>query len=201
MAKDAKDKLLNEAEKLFAEKGFDRVSIRDIARGAGVTSACISYHYGDKTQLYKAILKRNLKESQALVEQIKNQGYSPKEELKAHLKSMSERMRSKKSFCRLLAQTLLFSEDPKMKQLVREGFVHPMAHQLSQAIGKTQLKKNFSALKGEHFIALILGMPFHWNLFEDLFSKRKAAEIGFTKPRETALELVEFCIETFCEKG
>ena len=53
---DAKEKLLAAATRLFAEKGFAGVSIRQLAEAAGVTSAMISYYYGGKEGLYEAVL-------------------------------------------------------------------------------------------------------------------------------------------------
>ena len=53
---DAKEKLLAAATRLFAEKGFAGVSIRQLAEAAGVNSAMISYYYGGKEGLYEAVL-------------------------------------------------------------------------------------------------------------------------------------------------
>ena len=41
---------------LFAEQGFDGVSVDAIARAAGVNKAMINYHFGGKNGLYLAIL-------------------------------------------------------------------------------------------------------------------------------------------------
>ena len=43
-------------ERLFAERGIDAVSIRDITNEAGANSAAIHYHFGSKTALITAIL-------------------------------------------------------------------------------------------------------------------------------------------------
>jgi AcrR family transcriptional regulator len=53
---DAKEKLLAAATRLFAEKGFAGVSIRQLAETAGVNSAMISYYYSGKEGLYEAVL-------------------------------------------------------------------------------------------------------------------------------------------------
>ena len=53
---DAKEKLLTAATRLFAEKGFAGVSIRQLTEAAGVNSAMISYYYGGKEGLYEAVL-------------------------------------------------------------------------------------------------------------------------------------------------
>ena len=47
--------IMNAAEQLFAEKGFDGTSVRDIAR-LGVNLAMISYYFGSKEKLMVALI-------------------------------------------------------------------------------------------------------------------------------------------------
>jgi AcrR family transcriptional regulator len=51
-------RILKHAERLFAKKGIDAVSIRDITDAAGVNSAAIHYHFGSKSGLIEALLER-----------------------------------------------------------------------------------------------------------------------------------------------
>ena len=48
--------ILQVAEKLFAEKGFDGTSIRDIAKEAKINIAMVSYYFGSKEQLLESII-------------------------------------------------------------------------------------------------------------------------------------------------
>ena len=50
----ARARLLHAALRLFAENGFAKASIRDIAQAAGVNPASFSYYFGDKNGLYRA---------------------------------------------------------------------------------------------------------------------------------------------------
>ncbi len=47
--------IIETAEKLFADKGFDGTSVRDIAEEAGVNVAMISYYFGSKEKLLEAL--------------------------------------------------------------------------------------------------------------------------------------------------
>ena len=47
----SREKLFRSAERLFAEHGFDRVSVRDIANDAQVNSALLGYYFGGKEGL------------------------------------------------------------------------------------------------------------------------------------------------------
>ena len=48
----AKQQILMAATEVFAECGYKRGTVREIARRAGVNSAAISYHFGSKERLY-----------------------------------------------------------------------------------------------------------------------------------------------------
>jgi TetR/AcrR family transcriptional regulator len=53
---ECKDTLLATATRLFAEKGYHGVSIRELSSVAGVNVSLISYHFGGKENLYNAVL-------------------------------------------------------------------------------------------------------------------------------------------------
>lgn len=59
----AKEKILNTAIKLFAQKGYDGTSIREICKSANINICMISYYFGGKQELYQEIIN-NLVESQ-----------------------------------------------------------------------------------------------------------------------------------------
>jgi AcrR family transcriptional regulator len=58
--KDTRGRILDVAEELFAEHGFDRVSIRDITKQAEVNLGAINYHFGSKEDLIAAIFERRV---------------------------------------------------------------------------------------------------------------------------------------------
>ena len=53
-----KTRLLDAAEELFAERGFDDVSIRDLAATADVNVAAVNYHFQGKENLYHEVIRR-----------------------------------------------------------------------------------------------------------------------------------------------
>ncbi|MEC3947812.1 TetR/AcrR family transcriptional regulator [Sphingobium sp. HWE2-09] len=54
---DRRSDILKSAEKLFAERGFNGVSIRDIADDAGVPLALVGYYFGKKAELFATIFE------------------------------------------------------------------------------------------------------------------------------------------------
>jgi AcrR family transcriptional regulator len=59
-SKDTRCRILDVAEELFGEHGFDRVSIRDITKKARVNLAAINYHFGSKEDLIASIFERRV---------------------------------------------------------------------------------------------------------------------------------------------
>ncbi len=57
---ETKDRILDNAEKLFAERGIAGVSVRDITHAADVNLAAINYHFGTKQALTVAVFGRRL---------------------------------------------------------------------------------------------------------------------------------------------
>ncbi len=52
------ERILDTAEELFALHGYDGVTLRQIASGAGVDVALANYHFGKKLDLFNAVFER-----------------------------------------------------------------------------------------------------------------------------------------------
>jgi AcrR family transcriptional regulator len=53
-----RDRILDAAERLFAERGFHGVSVRDVTGAADVDVALVAYHFGNKQGLLEAVFMR-----------------------------------------------------------------------------------------------------------------------------------------------
>ena len=54
---DKQIQIIETAERLFAERGFDGTTVRDIADEAGINVAMISYYFGSKEKLMEALFE------------------------------------------------------------------------------------------------------------------------------------------------
>ena len=57
---DTKTRILDAAEHLFMEHGFEATSLRQLTSAAGVNLAAVNYHFGSKEELFQAVLTRRL---------------------------------------------------------------------------------------------------------------------------------------------
>jgi AcrR family transcriptional regulator len=58
-----RERILAAAEKLFAEEGFDRVSMPAIAKASGITAGAIYKHFESKDELFFAVVRGAVEES------------------------------------------------------------------------------------------------------------------------------------------
>ncbi|HWX66538.1 MAG TPA: TetR/AcrR family transcriptional regulator [Rhodanobacter sp.] len=55
-----KERILGAAEILFAQRGFDGASLRQLTTAAGVNLAAVNYHFGSKEKLVEQVFRRRL---------------------------------------------------------------------------------------------------------------------------------------------
>lgn len=58
--------ILDAAERLFAERGYEGASVRDIAKAAGAQIASVSFHHGSKEALFERVVERRASELSAM---------------------------------------------------------------------------------------------------------------------------------------
>lgn len=60
LSQDTKSRILDAAESLFMQHGFEATSLRQLTTAAGVNLAAVNYHFGSKEELFQAVLTRRL---------------------------------------------------------------------------------------------------------------------------------------------
>jgi len=82
-----RERLLSTAAQLFAERGFARVTVREICLGARANVAAINYHFGGKQGLYDTVIGRAIEKMQAttLAMQSGGEGRPVEEQLRLYV--------------------------------------------------------------------------------------------------------------------
>lgn len=128
------------AEALFAERGFDGTSTRDIAARAGVTPALVSFHGGSKRALFEGVVQARASELSAAREAALADLLTtrPKPPLRAVLAAFIRPLLARatgsdpgwRAYARLIA---MISADPQWRALTAQCF-DPTVTRFSQVI-------------------------------------------------------------------
>lgn len=73
-ARDTRGEILDVASELFAERGYDATSLREIAARLGITKAALYYHFRSKDDILRALLEPMVEIVGQLVEQLEAAG-------------------------------------------------------------------------------------------------------------------------------
>jgi AcrR family transcriptional regulator len=86
--RETRDRLLAVASRLFAERGFYDVTVRDICQKAEANVAAVNYHFAGKLGLYEEVLRSAIGIMQATTEEIRVAGENqpPERQLEAAIR-------------------------------------------------------------------------------------------------------------------
>lgn len=115
--KDAVDRILAAAAQLFADKGFDAVSMNAVAAAAGVSKANVFHHFTSKQALYLAVLKTACSESTAALDEMRSTSGPFAERLRFFIRQHLANLRRNEGMSRLILRELLDSDRDKGKAL------------------------------------------------------------------------------------
>ena len=86
-------KLLEAAGAVFAERGFQAATVREISARSGANVAAINYHFRDKLGLYSEVLERSICANQGeVLREALEQSKTPEEALRKVIHGMLQRM-------------------------------------------------------------------------------------------------------------
>ncbi|HLG57142.1 MAG TPA: CerR family C-terminal domain-containing protein [Vicinamibacterales bacterium] len=91
---ETKQRLIDAAARLFAERGFSKVTVREICTSARANVAAVNYHFGGKTGLYDEIVRSAIRTMQSTTEEIRSagQGRPAEEQLGAYVSIFLKRV-------------------------------------------------------------------------------------------------------------
>jgi AcrR family transcriptional regulator len=187
------------AERHFAERGFDATRLDDIAADVGIQRAAIFYHFGDKQELYGAVLDEILAGASAALPSHGSTG----ERLEASLTGWVDYVAQRPTVARLILREAANAQPGVVSPLMRaSGAPVALLRQLiDSGVASGELRPrvdphHFISLMGAttvfHFAAmpwLTMGVPFDpWSQAELEKHKREIVAIarhmlGIEQPR------------------
>ena len=135
--RETRERLLAAAERLFAERGFKKVTVREICRAARANVAAVNYHFGDKLGLYREVLKSAIGAIRATTDQARlaGEGQTAEEQLRRFIVIFLQRVLAPRSepIHRLLAREVS-DPTPALDDVVEQA-IRPRIELLSRVIG------------------------------------------------------------------
>jgi AcrR family transcriptional regulator len=114
--------IIETAEKLFADKGFDGTSVREIAKEANVNLAMISYYFGSKEKLMEAIFNYRINSNWFMFKSlVDDKSISPKVKMEMVVDNMVEKVTERECFHRIMVRQQILSEDTLVTNLINES--------------------------------------------------------------------------------
>jgi AcrR family transcriptional regulator len=133
-----RERILETASRQFVSRGYDGVSMREIADACGMSKAGLYYHFQDKEQLFLEILRDNLDQLQEVIESASGQPGGAREKLAFFVKAVFLTLPPDQSaIIRLANQELSKVSQPareKFDQSYHQGFINPLVGLLGAGI-------------------------------------------------------------------
>jgi AcrR family transcriptional regulator len=91
---DTRQRLIDAAARLFADKGFQNVTVREICKASNANVAAVNYHFGDKAGLYRAVVTfamEVMRETNELSQRA-GDGLSPEDQIRSFVRVFVSRL-------------------------------------------------------------------------------------------------------------
>ena len=155
--KDKREQIIETAMQLFAEKGFEGASIRDIAEKASVNVAMVNYYFGTKEKLFEKIIEYKSSATRGLLDEIlHNESLTPIRKIEAIIDSYIEKLFTHRMFHRLVQQELILNQRENLQDAIVNNFI-PNAMIVKSIIESGIKKGDFKKVDIELTIATLNG--------------------------------------------
>jgi AcrR family transcriptional regulator len=118
---DTREQLLKTASKLFAEKGFEAVTTRELAREADVNIAMIAYYFGSKDGLFKAMIEERFPKTVSKLRAIQKIEGTAWDKISAVIDLYVERIVGEGSFHKIIMRELSLEQRPEHREMILSG--------------------------------------------------------------------------------
>ena len=143
---DKKDHILDVAERIFSEMGFDGASTRLISGEAGVNMAMLNYYFGSKEGLFLAVFDRKITSFQGVLQNIgSDESIGSWAKLEKYVEIYGDRVVNNSCFQRLLYQEMSMNRRSDISDKIRNILMKSVSeiHKiLQEGINKGEFKKD-----------------------------------------------------------
>jgi AcrR family transcriptional regulator len=148
--------IINAAEELFAEKGFDSTSVRELASKARVNVAMISYYFGSKEKLFETLIEDRTSFLRQKIHALNLEEISSWQKVNMMVEFFVDRFFEKHQMHRILHREMGMSKRSKLTESI-STILAKNANELRQLINDGIRKKEFRKVDTEMMIASFIG--------------------------------------------
>lgn len=168
---DKKEQIIKAAIELFAEKGFEGTSVRDLAAKAEVNVAMVNYYFGSKEKLFEAMVQEGASYSKGMIDEIINdKSLSEIEKIDQLIDGFVNRFFTNRKFHRIIHQELMLSQRENMQQAIVD-ILSPNSAIIKTLIDDAIKKGAFKKVDSALVIATIIGTINHVLLSKKMCNK------------------------------
>jgi AcrR family transcriptional regulator len=151
-----REHILEIAEELFAEYGFEGTSVRQLAKKAKVNIAMISYYFGSKEQLIKSLIQYRAGSFHETLETLNREKQTPMEKMETLIDFYVDRIFSNHRFHRIINREVSLQQRSKFNEIIADILLKNF-DEMKKLILDGQKKKVFRKVDVELTIATLIG--------------------------------------------
>lgn len=131
-----REEILELSALLFAQRGYEGVSMRDVAAQVGITPAALYYHFPDKDHLYVESVAQAFREQEEVLMRALGSSGSPWARIEAFITDLARHLAANRGFLRLMQWVQLDSDEARQHKLAESVFkplftaLHALAKEL-----------------------------------------------------------------------
>ncbi|MCP1676859.1 TetR/AcrR family transcriptional regulator [Natronocella acetinitrilica] len=170
-------RILAAAKLLFGQRGYDGVSIRDVAQMAKASKANVFHHFGSKAGLYSAVLEDTSSAFQAILDSFDAAQQTPRQRISDFARRNLETMLADPASVHLFLRQMLNGRGNSQRQQAEEL----IARDLNQLLARIRDETSTGLPRSSHvdplvLLLCILGANFMYFQLQDVLPQLRNAE-------------------------
>lgn len=198
---ETRERLLEAAEELFIARGFDGVSVNDVATQAGVAKALVFYYFKSKQELFDAVLDRYYQgQAGALMNAMGDGARTVRERVHAGVDAYLDFIERNPGYSRLIQREICSS--PRNLGKIMQ-YMAPLYLWGGSVFGG--LMPESGPLSAKHFFMTFFGMAINYYTYAPvlgpLWGVDPMGKAALAERREHMHHILDALLETYLEKS
>jgi AcrR family transcriptional regulator len=189
--------ILLAAEALLTERGFDQVSMRDIASRAGLKKALVFYYFGSREELFHKLLERYGEAHSKALSLARDAGESARERLRRLLERYMDFVDTHPTFARLVLQEVSRHGESQIPEI--RNSLSALRAAFHDSLGSALPEKG--PFGPTHFFATLSAAIYNYASFQRVLGETSATDEGRSERREHVLWLGEVMLSNLPTAG